>query len=105
MAVATDRLPLWTLAVPIVALAVELLLHGNTGVAAGLTLGAALVGSILAAVHHAEVVALRVGDPFGAIILALAVTVIELGLIVSIMLGDHPKPTQMSQQRSRDFQS
>jgi len=93
MSVATDRLPPWTLAVPIVALAIELLLHGNTGVAAGLTLGAALVGAVLAAVHHAEVVAVRVGEPFGAIILALAVTVIELGLIVSIMLGDHPKPT------------
>ena len=53
----------------------------------------ALVAAVLAAVHHAEVVALRVGEPFGAILLALAVTVIELGLIVSIMLGDQPEPT------------
>ncbi len=49
--------------------------------------------SVLAAVHHAEVLAARVGEPFGAILLALAVTVIELGLIVSIMLGDRPEPT------------
>ena len=47
----------------------------------------------MAAVYHAEVVATRVGEPFGAIILALAVTVIELGLIVSILLGPHPQPT------------
>ena len=42
-----------------------------------------LVGAVLAAVHHAEVVAHRVGEPFGSLILAVAVTVIEVGLIVS----------------------
>jgi Ca2+:H+ antiporter len=93
MAVATDRLPGWTLAVPILALGADLALHGSAGLPAGIALGGALVAAVLAAVHHAEVVAARVGDPFGAIILALAVTVIELGLIVSIMLGDHPEPT------------
>ncbi|MGL4727143.1 MAG: calcium:proton antiporter, partial [Bosea sp. (in: a-proteobacteria)] len=41
-------------------------------------------------VHHAEVVALRVGEPFGSIVLAVAVTVIEVALIVSIMLGGAP---------------
>lgn len=46
-----------------------------------------LVGTVFAAVHHAEVVALRVGQPFGSILLALAVTVIEVALIVSIMLS------------------
>ena len=39
---------------------------------------AGLIGSVLAAVHHAEVVAHRVGEPFGTLILALAVTVIEV---------------------------
>jgi Ca2+:H+ antiporter len=47
--------------------------------------GALLAGSVLAAVHHAEVVAHRVGEPFGALILALAVTVIEVALIVTLM--------------------
>jgi Ca2+:H+ antiporter len=46
-----------------------------------------LAATILAAVHHAEVVAERVGEPFGTLILALAVTVIETGLIVSLMLA------------------
>lgn len=45
----------------------------------------ALVASIVAAVHHAEVVAHRVGEPFGSLILAVAVTVIEVGLIVMLM--------------------
>jgi Ca2+:H+ antiporter len=50
-------------------------------------LGAGLVASVLAAVHHAEVVAHRVGEPFGTLVLALAVTVIEVALIVSLMLS------------------
>jgi Ca2+:H+ antiporter len=50
---------------------------------AGLLLGA----TVFAAVHHAEVLALKLGEPFGSILLAVAVTVIEVGLIVSIMLS------------------
>src|SRR4051795_7043837 len=49
--------------------------------------GAALFGTVFAAVYHAEVVAHRVGEPFGTLILALAVTVIETALIVSVMIG------------------
>ena len=48
----------------------------------------ALVGAVLTAVrHHAEVVAHRVGEPFGTLILALAVTVIEAALVVSMILS------------------
>ena len=50
----------------------------------------ALIGSVLASVHHAEVVAHRVGEPFGTLILAVAVTVIEVALIVSMMLAGGP---------------
>ncbi len=46
-----------------------------------------LLGSVFAAVHHAEVVALKVGEPFGSVLLALAVTVIEASLIVTAMLS------------------
>jgi Ca2+:H+ antiporter len=46
-----------------------------------------LFASVFAAVHHAEVLALRLGEPFGSILLAVAVTVIEVGLIVSILLS------------------
>ncbi len=44
-----------------------------------------LGGSIFAAVHHAEVLAIRVGDPFGAVLLALAITVMEVAVILSVM--------------------
>ena len=46
-----------------------------------------LVGSVFAAVHHAEVVAHRVGEPFGTLVLALAVTVIEASLILSMVIA------------------
>ena len=50
-----------------------------------------LVGNVICAVHHAEVVAHRVGEPFGTLVLALAVTIIEVALIVSIMLSGGPE--------------
>nr|WP_284291180.1 hypothetical protein [Angustibacter aerolatus] len=50
-------------------------------------IGVGLVGAVVCAVHHAEVVAHRVGEPFGTLILAIAVTVIEVGLIVSLMVS------------------
>lgn len=48
---------------------------------------AALFASVFAAVHHAEVIALRVGEPFGTLVLALAITIIEASLIVALMLS------------------
>ncbi len=80
----------WTTLVPpaaLVALAVAWVTHpaGAFGVTA---VAVFLVGAVLAAVHHAEVVAHRVGDPLGSLILAVAVTVIEVALIVTLMLGD-----------------
>jgi Ca2+:H+ antiporter len=54
----------------------------------------ALVAAVLAAVHHAEVVAHRVGEPFGTLVLALAVTAIEASLVLSVMVaGDGAKAT------------
>ncbi len=46
-----------------------------------------LLAAVFAAVHHAEIIALRVGEPVGSIVLAIAVTVIEVALIVSMMLA------------------
>lgn len=51
---------------------------------------AVLIGAVIAAVHHAEVVAHRVGEPFGTLVLAVAITVIEVALIVSVMLAGGP---------------
>ncbi|MEV4941679.1 calcium:proton antiporter [Streptomyces zaomyceticus] len=50
-----------------------------------------LIAAVLAAVHHAEVIAHRVGEPYGSLVLAVAVTVIEVGLIVSLMVGGGEK--------------
>jgi Ca2+:H+ antiporter len=78
----------WSIAAPLVALAVVVaawvLPAGRVLVALAIP---ALIAAVLAAVHHAEVVAHRVGEPFGTLILALAVTVIEVALIVSLMLA------------------
>ncbi len=66
--------------------------HLPTGVA--ILVGVILIGAVLAAVHHAEVVAHRVGEPLGSIVLAVAVTIIEVGLIVTLMLaGGHDVST------------
>lgn len=45
-----------------------------------------LGGAVFSAVHYAEVVALKVGEPFGTLVLAIAVTLIEVALIVSVLL-------------------
>src|ERR1700755_353830 len=47
-----------------------------------------LFGTVFAAVHHAEVVAERIGEPFGTLLLTLAVTIIEVALIATMMLGE-----------------
>src|SRR4249920_901592 len=78
----------WPLVVPLLAaglLALAMAWPGGTLLA--WLCGVALMGAVLAAVHHAEVVAHRVGEPFGTLVLAVAVTVIEVALIVSVMLG------------------
>jgi Ca2+:H+ antiporter len=81
-------LPLWSLAAP---LAAVLALAGLTaGANSTLVLGVVsvlLIAAVLAAVHHAEVVAHRVGEPYGSLVLAVAVTIIEVALIVSLMLA------------------
>src|SRR5260370_14226723 len=51
-----------------------------------------LFGTVFAAVHHAEVIALRIGEPYGTLLLTLAVTIIEVALIATIMLGEKEVP-------------
>jgi Ca2+:H+ antiporter len=76
----------WTSVAPIVAGVMLALTWGRHPGAIVLVLVAvALVAAVLAAVHHAEAVAHRVGEPFGSLLLAVAVTVIEVGLIVTLM--------------------
>src|SRR6202012_5251853 len=52
-----------------------------------------LFGTVFAAVHHAEVIAHRIGEPFGTLLLTLSVTIIEVALIATLMLGEKEVPT------------
>ena len=90
-AAVNTNMPLWVWLVPVLALA-ALVVAFLTSVGPWLALvcGAALAGAVFASVHHAEVVAHRVGEPFGTLVLALAVTAIESSLILSMMVaGGH----------------
>ena len=79
---------LWPVLMPLAGLALLAAASaGTSGARLGSACGLALIGAVVAAVHHAEVVAHRVGEPFGTLVLALAVTAIESSLIVSVMLA------------------
>ncbi len=83
-----SRRPSWNEIAPPLALVALAVTWGRHPGAVGLTLAALLLAAaVLAAVHHAEVVAHRVGEPFGSLVLAVAVTVIEVALILTLMLG------------------
>ncbi|MET0234831.1 MAG: ionic transporter y4hA [Kibdelosporangium sp.] len=85
MRVITQR---WTVIVPVLAAAALLLTWGRELPTPVMVIVAVfLAGAVLAAVHHAEVVAHRVGEPYGSLVLAVAVTVIEVALIVTLMIG------------------
>ena len=76
----------WTVVVPLVALVTLAVMWGRELGPVTVALEAALLtGAVLSAVHHAEVVAHRVGEPFGSLVLAAAVTIIEVALIVELM--------------------
>src|SRR6516225_2170631 len=83
-----NRMPWWAWAWPLLAWVI-LAAAAVTGVDSVLAAaaGTSLVLTVFAAVYHAEVVAHRVGEPFGTLVLAVAVTVIEVALIVSVMVG------------------
>jgi Ca2+:H+ antiporter len=85
-------MPLWALFVPLLAgalLATASLLGSSWWVLS--LAGCALIGAVIAAVHHAEVIAHKVGEPLGTLVLALAVTVIEVALIIAMMMAGGDK--------------
>jgi Ca2+:H+ antiporter len=87
----------WTVVVPLVALVALAVTWGvEPGPVRGLVLAVFLIGAVLAAVHHAEVVAHRVGEPFGSLVLAAAVTVIEVALIVELMASGGNQATTLA---------
>ncbi|RZK43022.1 MAG: ionic transporter y4hA [Pedobacter sp.] len=89
-------LPLWTVAIPILAWIAYFSPISGLGTVYIVILTSLLIFSVLAAVHHAEVVAHRVGEPYGTLILALAITTIEVALIVSLMLTGGPETTALA---------
>jgi Ca2+:H+ antiporter len=81
------RMPWWAWAWPLLASVVLAAAFSGVGGVLAAAAGTSLILTVFAAVYHAEVVAHRVGEPFGTLVLAVAVTVIEVALIVSVMIG------------------
>jgi Ca2+:H+ antiporter len=88
-----DRVPIHGWLIPVLALLAALIIGHSESWALGVVSGIFLIGSVLVAVHHAEVVAHWLGEPYGTLVLTLAVTIIELSLIVSMMLTGEPSAT------------
>ncbi|MCP3822725.1 ionic transporter y4hA [Streptomyces sp. A3M-1-3] len=87
----------WTVLVPLVAVVALALSWGrDLAPVAVAVVALCLAGAVLAAVHHAEVVAHRVGEPYGSLVLAVAVTVIEVALIVTLMVDGGPKTSSLA---------
>ena len=87
----------WTTAAPLVAVAVLAVSWGrDLPPAAVVVVVVALGTAVLAAVHHAEVVAARVGEPFGSLVLAVSVTVIEVALILTLLVGGGDKTNALA---------
>lgn len=89
----------WTTVVPLLALVLLAITWGRgKELAPPVVALVALVlgGTVLAAVHHAEIVALRVGEPYGSLVLAVAVTVIEVALIVTMMASGGPETASLA---------
>ncbi len=87
----------WGLLLPMACVA---LLGGRIMGADGLVyyclLGAGLLGTVIAAVHHSEVVAHRIGEPYGTLVLALTITMIEVALIISLMISGGPAASALA---------
>lgn len=89
-------LPIWTIASPVVAWLLFFFQSDAINRFYAALLAISLVGAVMAAVHHAEVVAHRVGEPFGTLLLAIAITVIEVSLIISLMLAGGPDASALA---------
>ncbi len=83
----TTKIPLWTILLPVAAWVVFFISHYIHWSPLIIVSAIALITAVLSAVHHAETIAHRVGEPFGTLVLALAVTMIEVSLVVSLMFA------------------
>jgi len=97
MATTPSQIPWWAWTWPLVGcivLGLQFFLGSGGPLAAAEAF--ALIATVFAAVYHAEVVAHRVGEPFGTLVLALAVTIIEVALIVSMMITGGPDKAELA---------
>ncbi|WOX08882.1 ionic transporter y4hA [Streptomyces sp. N50] len=88
----------WTTLVPVLAAVLLIFTWGRKDLPAVVValVTVVLAGAVLAAVHHAEVIAHRVGEPFGSLVLAVAVTIIEVALIVTLMADGGDKSSTLA---------
>lgn len=87
----------WTGVLPVLAVVLLLLTWGRSlPVWLVVVVSCFLAGAVLSAVHHAEVIAHRVGEPFGSLVLAVAVTIIEVALIVTLMADGGDKSAELA---------
>jgi Ca2+:H+ antiporter len=87
----------WPVALPVLAVLVLAATWGrHPGPVVVVLVALVLAGAVLAAVQHAEVIAHRLGEPYGSLVLAVAVTVIEVALIVTLMVSGGPKTESLA---------
>src|SRR5277367_6533122 len=99
MASSPVRIPWWAWTWPLVACIVLVLqwLRGSGGPLAAAE-AFALIATVFAAVYHAEVVAFRIGEPFGTLVLAVAVTIIEVAVIESVITTGGPEKAVLARE-------
>ena len=56
---------------------------------------ASILYSAFSVVRHADVLAHRFGEPYGSLILSLAIVILEVGMIATLMLSGSAGPTMM----------
>ncbi|WP_047540853.1 calcium:proton antiporter [Methylotenera versatilis] len=92
------KISTWSIVAPILAglVLAASQLNLNLGGIESIVMAIALIGAVLSAVHHAETIAHKVGEPYGTLLLATAITVIEVGLILSLMLTGGPETAALA---------
>lgn len=86
----------WTVTLPLLACILYFSGYIDNNIYFQILAGILLIGSVMSAVHHSEIVAHRVGEPYGTIILAVAITIIEVSVIISLMISGGNEATSLA---------
>jgi Ca2+:H+ antiporter len=76
----------WTTSIPLITCVIYFSGLLDNNVWFQVVSGVLLLFCVMSAVHHSEIIAHRVGEPYGTIILAVSVTIIEVAIIISLMM-------------------